>query len=193
MTLESTGEVEPNPTDGLDEVVHQRVRLGILTVTHSARRVDFGYLQDALELTGGNLSQHLRVLEGAGLVRIQKTIEGRRPRTWVSITAQSRRVLLHEIAALEGHRPPRRTGHPTTAVTTTVAAARWARPPSRWCYRPTVSSSSIGPGSAAAVMRTATYRARVAGKCTTSVVPVVLPVTDATVCQVRPSSDTARS
>jgi len=77
------------------------VRLGILTVTHAARRVEFGYLQDALELTGGNLSQHLRVLENAGLVRIEKGTHGRKPRTWVSITGPGRRALLHEIAALK--------------------------------------------------------------------------------------------
>jgi DNA-binding MarR family transcriptional regulator len=113
VTSERTDETKPNPTDGLDEVVHQRVRLGILTVTHTARRVEFGYLLDALELTGGNLSQHLRVLEDAGLVRIEKGTHGRKPRTWVTITAQGRRALLSEIAALkaivrsvEGVAPP---------------------------------------------------------------------------------------
>ena len=48
--------------------------------------MEFGFLLDPLNLTAGNLSQHLRVLEDAGLIRIDKGIEGRRPRTWVSIT-----------------------------------------------------------------------------------------------------------
>ncbi|GAA1831309.1 hypothetical protein GCM10009682_57390 [Luedemannella flava] len=50
-------------------MVHQRVRLGILTIAHEARRVEFGYLRTQLQLTAGNLSQHLAVLETAGSVR----------------------------------------------------------------------------------------------------------------------------
>jgi DNA-binding MarR family transcriptional regulator len=101
VTTEPAGESEPNPTEGIDDVVHQRVRLGILTVTHAAKRVEFGYLLDTLGLTGGNLSQHLRILEGANLVRIEKGTHGRKPRTWVSITGAGRRALLGEIAALK--------------------------------------------------------------------------------------------
>jgi DNA-binding MarR family transcriptional regulator len=101
VSSDRTEEIAPNPTDGLDEVVHQRVRLGILTVTHAAPRAEFSYLLDALELTGGNLSQHLRVLENAGLVRIEKGTHGRKPRTWVSITARGRRALMEEIAVLK--------------------------------------------------------------------------------------------
>ena len=48
-----------HPANGLDDVVHQRVRLGILTVAHEARQVEFGYLRTSLGLTAGNLSQHL--------------------------------------------------------------------------------------------------------------------------------------
>ena len=54
-----------HPTNGLDETVHQRHRLGILTITAEAQRADFGYLRDALGLTPGNLSRHLTVLEEA--------------------------------------------------------------------------------------------------------------------------------
>ncbi|MGH8980752.1 MAG: winged helix-turn-helix domain-containing protein [Acidimicrobiales bacterium] len=90
-----------HPTQGIDDVVHQRVRLGILTVAHEARRVDFNYLLESLELTGGNLSQHLRVLEDAGLVKIDKVIDGRRPRTWILITRAGRRALLQEVDCLK--------------------------------------------------------------------------------------------
>ena len=64
--------------------MHQRHRLGILAITSKARQADFGYLREALSLTSGNLSTHLTVLENAGLIRVQKGYEGRRPRTWVS-------------------------------------------------------------------------------------------------------------
>jgi DNA-binding transcriptional ArsR family regulator len=89
----------PHPTNGLDDTVHQRHRLGILTIT-SEGRADFGYLRDALGLTPGNLSRHLTVLEEAGLIELEKGYEGRRPRTWVRITSDGRNALASEIDAL---------------------------------------------------------------------------------------------
>jgi DNA-binding MarR family transcriptional regulator len=91
---------EAHPTNGLDETVHQRHRLGILTITAEADSADFGYLRQALDLTAGNLSRHLTVLEDAGLVQVSKGYEGRRPRTWVKITTDGRTALTAEIAAL---------------------------------------------------------------------------------------------
>lgn len=93
-------EAGAHPTNGLDETVHQRHRLGILTITAEAESADFGYLRDALGLTPGNLSRHLTVLEEAGLVQVHKGYEGKRPRTWVKITGQGRKALAAEIAAL---------------------------------------------------------------------------------------------
>ena len=89
-----------HPTNGIDETVHQRHRLGILTITAEAQRVDFGYLREALGLTAGNLSKHLTVLESAGMVEVDKGYTGRRPRTWVRITAHGRAALATELAAL---------------------------------------------------------------------------------------------
>lgn len=89
-----------HPTNGLNDVVHQRHRLGILTIAAESRRVEFGYLKDVLELTGGNLSRHLTVLVDAGLLDMEKGYDGRRPKTWVSITRAGRQALADEIAAL---------------------------------------------------------------------------------------------
>lgn len=89
-----------HPTKGLDERVHQRHRLGILTITAEAREAEFGYLRDVLDLTPGNLSRHLTVLEEAGLIEIEKGYSGRRPRTWVRITRPGRAALAAEIGAL---------------------------------------------------------------------------------------------
>ena len=91
---------EGHPTTGLDETVHQRHRLGILTITAEAQRAEFGYLRAELGLTPGNLSKHLTVLEDAGLVHVEKGYAGRRPRTWVRITPQGRAALAAELAAL---------------------------------------------------------------------------------------------
>ena len=89
-----------HPASDLDERIHQRVRLGILAVLAESRRADFGYLRDTLELTDGNLSRHLQVLEQAGYVRVEKTFEGRRPRTWASLTKAGRTALAAELRAL---------------------------------------------------------------------------------------------
>ncbi|MFD0782733.1 transcriptional regulator [Micromonospora azadirachtae] len=97
---------EPEPTDthpanGLDDVVHQRVRLGILTIAREARRVEFGFLRTQLALTAGNLSQHLGVLESAGLIEVEKGYAGRRARTWITLTHAGQAALAEEIARLK--------------------------------------------------------------------------------------------
>ena len=86
-----------HPANELDDVVHQRVRLGILTIAHEARRVEFGFLRTTLDLTAGNLSQHLTVLEKAGLIKIEKGYEGKRGRTWIHLTAAGKKALRDEI------------------------------------------------------------------------------------------------
>ncbi len=90
-----------HPANGLDDVVHQRVRLGIMAITHQARKVEFGFLRNTLELTAGNLSQHLTVLEKAGLILVEKGYQGRRARTWVQLTKAGRQALEDEIATLK--------------------------------------------------------------------------------------------
>jgi DNA-binding MarR family transcriptional regulator len=93
--------VTEHPANGLDDVVHQRVRLGILAIAHEARRVEFGFLRTTLQLTAGNLGQHLTVLEKAGLVRIEKGYQGKRPRTWVALTPAGQAALREEITHLK--------------------------------------------------------------------------------------------
>jgi DNA-binding MarR family transcriptional regulator len=96
-----TPDPSAHPVTGLDEVVHQRVRLGILAITHEARRVEFGYLRTQLDLTAGNLSKHLSVLETAGLIDVEKGYEGRRGRTWITLTAAGSHALAEEIKRLK--------------------------------------------------------------------------------------------
>jgi DNA-binding MarR family transcriptional regulator len=89
-----------HPTQDLDEVVHQRTRLGILAVLVEAGRTQFGFLRDTLGLTDGNLSRHLQILESAGYVSVEKGYEGRRPRTWIKPTRSGRKALDAEVVAL---------------------------------------------------------------------------------------------
>jgi DNA-binding MarR family transcriptional regulator len=89
-----------HPALRLDDIVHQRVRLGILAVLTEASRADFAFLRDSLDLTDGNLSRHIAVLEEAGLVRVKKGFEGKRSRTWVQATRRGRAALDAEMMAL---------------------------------------------------------------------------------------------
>lgn len=89
-----------HPTSRLDDVVHQRARLGVLALLAPADDVEFGFLKESLGLTDGNLSRHLQVLEDAGYLEIKKSFEGKRPKTRVAITRTGREALEQEMKAL---------------------------------------------------------------------------------------------
>ena len=77
--------------DGLDRVLHEKARLGILTslFTHPEGLI-FGEIKTLCTLTGGNLSRHLQVLEREDLVRIEKETGAGRPKTTVFLTETGR-------------------------------------------------------------------------------------------------------
>lgn len=87
---------DEHPLTDLDELVHQRARLGILAMLREAAKVDFVRLRDTLALTDGNLARHLQVLSEAGLVSTKKA----QSRTWVSLTAAGKKAFDKELAAL---------------------------------------------------------------------------------------------
>jgi DNA-binding MarR family transcriptional regulator len=87
---------------GLDRVIHERARLGVLTsLMAHPKGLLFGDLKQLCGLTDGNLSQHLQVLEGAKLVEISKRHEHNRPQTICRITPQGRKRYLDYLAVLE--------------------------------------------------------------------------------------------
>jgi DNA-binding MarR family transcriptional regulator len=92
---------QPHPSVDLDDVVHHRARLGILTVLGPVRTATFPYLKSVLQLTDGNLGRHLEVLAAEGLVTLTRGYEGRRPRTWVAITDAGYQALAVEMATLK--------------------------------------------------------------------------------------------
>ena len=88
----------------LNETIHQPVRLRImaaLVTLEPADEVDFTYLRDLLEVTDGNLGAHLRKLEEAGYISVNKVFVERKPHTYVSATAAGRTVFQEHVAALE--------------------------------------------------------------------------------------------
>src|SRR5512138_1263309 len=89
---------------GLNETIHQPVRLRIMAALVSldpGSEVDFTYLRDLLEVTDGNLGAHLRKLEEAGYISVNKTFVDRKPRTFVGATNEGRNVFQEHVAALE--------------------------------------------------------------------------------------------
>lgn len=85
---------------GLDDVIHGRVRLGIVAYLASAEVADFTELKDVLEVTQGNLSIHLRKLEEAGYVSIDKSFVGRKPLTRLRLTDTGRAAFANYLKAM---------------------------------------------------------------------------------------------
>jgi DNA-binding MarR family transcriptional regulator len=77
----------------LDRLIHERMRLGILSALAVNERMSFGDLKTLLRTTDGNLSVHARKLEEAEYVLCEKSFEGRVPKTEYAITASGRRAL----------------------------------------------------------------------------------------------------
>ena len=88
--------------DGLDRVLHEKARLGIMTsLVTRPQGLSFNELKQACALTDGNLNRHLDVLHKAGLVTVEKGYEGRRPLTTCRLTAEGRKRFLEYLALLE--------------------------------------------------------------------------------------------
>lgn len=88
--------------EGLDRVIHERARLGVLTsLAAHPKGLSFADLKQLCGLTDGNLSRHLRVLERERLIVIFKDQRQRRPLTICRITASGRRRYLEYLAVLE--------------------------------------------------------------------------------------------
>ncbi len=92
-----------NPFDhnDIDDVIHGRLRLGVMAYLSTASPAIFGELRDKVGATDGNLSTHLRKLEEAGYVLVEKLFVGRRPQTRVHLTDAGRAAWTAWIARME--------------------------------------------------------------------------------------------
>ena len=84
----------------VDEVIHGRLRLGIMAYLASAEAADFNELKDVLKATQGNLSVHLRKLEDAGYIAIDKSFLNRKPLTRARITTAGRKAFAAYLDAI---------------------------------------------------------------------------------------------
>jgi DNA-binding transcriptional ArsR family regulator len=96
------GEAGRYAYEGLDRVIHEKARLGILTsLAANPTGLLFSDLKDLCSLTDGNLSRHLQTLQDAGLVEVWKRFQFKRPQTLIRLTDFGRQRLLSYIAELE--------------------------------------------------------------------------------------------
>ena len=84
----------------VDEVIHGRVRLGVMAFLAGAGSADFGVLKAKLQVTDGNLSVHLKKLEEADYVAITKQFVGKKPLTSVSLTEAGRAAFVAYLDAM---------------------------------------------------------------------------------------------
>lgn len=86
---------------GLDRLIHERIRLGIVSALAVNERLSFNELKRLLKTTDGNLSVHARKLEQAGYIICTKYFDGRLPRTEYRLTATGRQALERYLAHME--------------------------------------------------------------------------------------------
>jgi len=94
---------EDNPFDHneIDDVIHGRLRLGVMAYLSAASPAIFGELRDRVGATDGNLSAHLKKLEEAGYVTQEKRFVGKKPQTRVFLTEQGRKAWIIWIQRME--------------------------------------------------------------------------------------------
>lgn len=89
-----------NP-ERVDKVIHERVRLALMSVLAARGALSFPELKALLQVTDGNLSVHARVLEEHGLIAVKKEFVGRKPSTTFSITEEGKRAFRKYLVELE--------------------------------------------------------------------------------------------
>lgn len=98
--LAANGQHQESAT-ALDRVIHERIRLGIVSALAANEHVTFNDLKKLLDTTDGNLSVHARKLEEAGYVQCSKSFEGRMPKTEYRLTEDGRKALTRYLDHME--------------------------------------------------------------------------------------------
>jgi DNA-binding transcriptional ArsR family regulator len=93
--------IRPEALPQLDRVIHERMRLAIVSALAASEKLSFNELKALLGTTDGNLSVHARRLEEAGYISFTKSFEGRLPKTEYRLTPEGRRALERYLNHLE--------------------------------------------------------------------------------------------
>jgi DNA-binding MarR family transcriptional regulator len=93
--------VNPEPFLQLDRLIHEKGRLGIMSMLAASPELSFTELRDALEMTDGNLTTHIKALQQEGYVAVSKSFQNNRPLTTCSLTAAGRKAFAGYIGLLE--------------------------------------------------------------------------------------------
>jgi len=93
--------VNPEPFLQLDRVIHEKGRLAIMSMLAASPELSFTELRDALGMTDGNLTTHIRTLQEAGYVSVTKSFQHKRPLTTCSLTPARQKAFTNYINLLE--------------------------------------------------------------------------------------------
>lgn len=91
----------PGAPEALDRLIHERLRLGIVSALAANDSLTFNDLKNLMHITDGNLSVHARKLEEAGYISCNKYFEGRMPKTEYKLTSSGRRALENYLSHME--------------------------------------------------------------------------------------------
>ena len=93
--------MNPEPFLQLDRVIHEKGRLAIMSMLAASPELSFTELRDALSMTDGNLTSHMRTLQENGYVAVSKSFQDNRPLTTCSLTAAGKKAFANYIDLLE--------------------------------------------------------------------------------------------
>ncbi len=93
--------MNPEPFFQLDRVIHEKGRLAIMSMLAASPELSFTEMRNALEMTDGNLTTHIRTLQEAGYVSVTKSFRNHRPHTTCSLTASGKKAFTTYINLLE--------------------------------------------------------------------------------------------
>ena len=93
--------MNPEPFLNLDRLIHEKGRLAIMSLLAASPELSFTEMRDALGMTDGNLTTHIRTLQEAGYVSVAKTYQNNRPLTTCMLTAKGRKAFAEYINLLE--------------------------------------------------------------------------------------------
>ncbi|HVY71625.1 MAG TPA: transcriptional regulator [Verrucomicrobiae bacterium] len=93
--------MNPEPFLQLDRVIHEKGRMAIMSLLAATPECSFTELRDALQMTDGNVTSHIRTLQEAGYVLVSKSYQNNRPLTTCALTPAGREAFTNYIGLLE--------------------------------------------------------------------------------------------